>query len=120
MIGNARCNKKDNTKIIMITFRPHLNNHLKKIHTAAYVSIIDGKVQLGVSDEVQQIIPIELWMAGDILLYSLALVKEGYSTCWCNCCHLFKTNWQEPGHPPGEPWTLQALKEHASKIKIAK
>jgi hypothetical protein len=47
----------------------------------------------------------------------LALGKEGYSTWWCSFCCLFKTSWQEPGHLPGEPWTLLGLKEHASKIE---
>jgi hypothetical protein len=50
----------------MITFGPHLNNHLKELCTAACVSIIYSKAQLGVSDQAQKMIPIELLMAGDI------------------------------------------------------
>jgi hypothetical protein len=45
-----------------------------------------------VSDEAQNTVPIELWMAGDIRFYSLALGKEGYSTWWCSFCCLFKTS----------------------------
>ena len=115
-IGNARC-KKDNAEIFKNTFGPHLNNHLKEIRASACVSIIDGNPQLGVSDEAQKTVPVELWMAGDSLFYSLALGKEGYSTWWCSFCRLFKTSWQEAGHLPGEPWTLLGLKEHASKIE---
>jgi hypothetical protein len=62
-IENARC-KKDNTEIIKNTFRRHLTNHLKEIRASACVLIIDGNPQLGVSDEAQKTVPVELWMDG--------------------------------------------------------
>jgi len=97
-IGNARC-KKDNSEIIKNTFGPSLNSHLKELRDAGSFSIIgDGEVELGRVEGATKIVRIELFMAGDILFYSAALRKEGFSTWWCSLCRLFKTKWQEAGH----------------------
>jgi hypothetical protein len=113
-IGNTRC-KEDNAIIIKNTFGPDLKEHLKEIRHFGCVAIVDGKVHLGENDGAQQSIPHELWMVGDTLFYSVALGKEGFSTWWYNYCNLKQTNWQEPGHAPGVPWTIERLAEHASK-----
>jgi hypothetical protein len=56
-------------------------------------------------------------MAGDILFSNMVIRKEGMSGWWCSQCKLFKTNWQQVGHTPSEPWTIKLLKEHSPKIK---
>jgi hypothetical protein len=40
-------------------------------------------------------IPINLFMAGDILFYNMVIGKEGFSTWWCCFCKLFKNDWQQ-------------------------
>jgi hypothetical protein len=40
-------------------------------------------------------IPMELFMAGDILFYAIVLGKEGFATWWCNWCQLFKTKGKQ-------------------------
>jgi hypothetical protein len=62
-------------------------------------------------------IPVEIFMAGDILFYAIALGKEGFATWWCNYCQLFKPNWQATDHQLGIPWSMESLKQHASKIE---
>ena len=116
-IGNARC-KKDNADILKNTFGPSLNSHLKQIRDAGCVSITEDRtIQFGRVEEATKTIPIELFMAGDILFYSTALGKEGFSTWWCSLCRLFKPDWQEAGHRCGKPWTLYSLCQHAIRIE---
>jgi hypothetical protein len=90
-LANARC-KKDNTNIIRNTFGTLLNTELKQIREWGVVSIMDGEMKWGGGrgDTVRQTIPVELFMAGDILFYAIALGKEGFATWWCNWCQLFK------------------------------
>jgi hypothetical protein len=114
-IGNARC-KKDNADIMVNTFGTLLNDDLKTVATC--ISIIEGQpAEFGANATAQKNIPINLFMAGDILFYNMVIGKEGMSGWWCSQCKLFKTSWQEVGHALGEPWTIEALKEHASKIE---
>jgi hypothetical protein len=89
---NAWC-KKDNTCIIRNTFPTLLNTKLKQIREWGAVSIVDGEVEGGGcgGDTTRPTIPAELFMAGDILFYAIALGKEGYAIWWCNWCQLFKT-----------------------------
>ena len=61
-------------------------------------------------------IPINLFMAGDILFYNMVIGKEGMSGWWCSYCCLFKNDWQQLGHVRGEPWTIAALTAHAEQI----
>ena len=59
---------------------------------------------------------IKLFFAANILLYAIALGKEGSSDWWCTYCDLFKDHWQEYHHDPGAPWTITKLIEHLDKI----
>jgi hypothetical protein len=78
---NARC-KKDNTDIIRNTLGTLLNTELKQIREWGVVSIVDGEVGWGGGggDTARQTITVELFMAGDILFYVIALGKEGFAT----------------------------------------
>jgi hypothetical protein len=113
-IGNARC-RKDNADIIANTFGTLLNEDLKSL--ANHVSIFEDRIEFGEDPTAQKIIPIHLFMAGDILFYNMVIGKEGFSTWWCCYCKLFKNNWQQAGHERGEPWTIQSLVEHADAIE---
>jgi hypothetical protein len=64
----------------------------------------------------QKNIPINLFMAGNILFYNMVIGKEGMSGWWCSQCKLSKTTWHHAGHGRGEPWTIESLTEHARKI----
>ena len=120
-LANARC-KKDNTDIIRNTFGTLLNTDLKQIREWGLVSIlVDGEVEWGGGegggDAARRTIPVELFMAGDILFYAIALGKEGFATWWCNWCQLFKTDWQSTDHQLGIPWNMESLKAHATRIE---
>jgi hypothetical protein len=112
--------QKDNTDIIQNTFGTLLNNELKQIRDWGVVLVLDGEVEWGGGggggeDANRQ--TVELFMAGDILFYTIALGKEGFATWWCNWCRLFKTNWQSTDHQIGIPWNMDLLKAHASTIE---
>jgi hypothetical protein len=92
-----------------------LNDDLKLIPSC--ISIVGGVAEFGANVAAEKTIPINLFMAGDILFYNMVIGKEGYSTWWCCHCKLFKTEWQEAGHVRGEPWTIELLKEHAQRIE---
>jgi hypothetical protein len=62
-------------------------------------------------------IPISLFMAGDILFYNMVIGEEGFSILWCCYCTVFKNDWQQAGHDCGEPWTIEMLTEQAQKIE---
>jgi hypothetical protein len=113
-LANARC-KKDNANIIRNTFRTLLKTELKQIREWGVVSIVDGEVKWGGGggDTARRTIPVELFMAGDILFYTIALGKEGFATWWCNWCQSFKTEWQVADHQVGIPWNMESLKAHA-------
>jgi hypothetical protein len=113
-IGNAWC-KKDNAVIIENTFGVLLNADLKLI--ASCVSIVGGVTKFGANADAEKTIPINLFMAGDILLYNMVIGKEGYSTWWCCHCKLSKNDWQQAGHERGEPWMIELLTEHAQQIE---
>jgi hypothetical protein len=112
-IGNARC-RKDNADIIMNTFGTQLNDDLKTLPTT--ISIVEGRAEFGANEESEKNIPINLFMAGDILFYNMVIGKEGMSGWWCSYCQLFKNDWQQLHHQRGEPWTIELLREHAERI----
>ena len=64
----------------------------------------------------QHYIPVELFFAGDVLLYSMVLGKDGYSTWWCVYCNLFKKQWEKIPHAAGCKWTLQSLTTHGNNV----
>jgi hypothetical protein len=114
-LGMHGC-KKDNADIVKNTFGTLLNEALKTM--ASSISIINGQpAKFGANAAARKNIPINQFMARDILFYNMVIGKEGMSGWWCSQCKLFKTAWQQAGHKRGEPWTIKSLKEHASKIE---
>jgi hypothetical protein len=86
---------------------------------ASSISIIDGQpAKFGANVAERKNIPINHFIAGDILFYNMVIGKIGMSGWWCSQCKLFKTAWQHAGHERGEPWTIESLKEHARKIEV--
>lgn len=115
-IANARC-RKDNPEIIENTYGKLLNGDLKKLRSSQGLSILPtGNVALGCVPSRTHYTPIELFMAADILFYSMALGKDGMSTWWCPQCKLFKRDWEEKDHQRGEDWTIDALKLQGAKV----
>jgi hypothetical protein len=113
-IGNARC-RKDNSDIVTNTFGTLLNDDLKTLPSV--ISIVDGTAEFGANPAALKNVPINLFMAGDILFYNMAIGKEGMSGWWCSYCKLFKHDWQQVGHERGELWTIELLAEHAARIE---
>ncbi len=86
------------------------------------LSVVEGSVVWGdppphSTGPSAKTIPVEIFMAGDILFYAIALGKEGFATWWCNWCQLFKPEWQAVNHQVGIPWTMDALQKHATLIQ---
>jgi hypothetical protein len=128
-LGNVRC-KKDNAKIKKKTFGELLNKDLETMRHTGSVAITDGLITFVAANQPAQygdnnnnnqesrmILPVEVLLASDILLYAVALGKEGSSGWWCTYCHLFKNNWQQANHTLGEAWTTEKLIQHASDIE---
>ena len=59
-------------------------------------------------------IPLIFFFAADILLYAIALGKEGSSGWWCTYCDLMKDQWQAGNHDLGNQWTIKSLTEHSN------
>jgi hypothetical protein len=112
-IGNAQC-RKDNANIVMNTFETLLNDDLKTL--PSLISIVEGQAEFGANAAAQKNIPINLFMAGDVLFYNMVIGKKGTSGWWCSYCKLFKNDWQELGHERGKPCTIETLTEHAEEI----
>jgi hypothetical protein len=113
-LGNARC-KKDNAEIISNTFGKLLDEDLKKIREFGAVALVEGKPKL-VAASNDGTIPLQVFCASDILLYAIALGKEGSAGWWCTYCKLFKPNWQSANHELGELWTIESLRKHSEDI----
>eukprot|EP00957_Ditylum_brightwellii_P121367 9255701-Ditylum_brightwellii.AAC.1 len=81
------------------------------------VNVIPGHVVGEVGTGIHQYyIPVELFFASDILLYSMVLGKDGYSTWWCVYCNLFKKKWEKCPHAAGDKWTIQSLTTHGNDV----
>jgi hypothetical protein len=119
-LGNARC-KKDNAEIIKKTFGELLNKDLETMrHTGSVAITPDRVIEFVAANQPAQhgiILPVEVFLASDILLYAIALGKEGSSGWWCTYCHLFKNDWQQANHTLGEAWTTEKLIQHAGDIE---
>jgi hypothetical protein len=98
----------------MNTFGTLLNDDLKTLPTL--ISIVEGQAEFGANAASEKNMPINLFMAGDILFYNIVIGKEGMSGWWCSYCKLFKNDWQQLHHQRGEPWTIATLTEHAERI----
>ncbi len=98
----------------MNTFGTLLNDEVKNLPSS--ISIVEGQAEFGANAAAKKNIPINLFMAGDILFYNMVIGKEGMSGWWCSYCKLFKNDWQQLGHVRGEPWTISALTAHAEQI----
>jgi hypothetical protein len=84
-LGNARC-LHDNAEIIQRTFGGLLDADLTSIQTSGGLCIAaDNEVELAVdADDINgAIVPVELFLASDILLHATALGKEGSAGWWC-------------------------------------
>jgi hypothetical protein len=117
-LGNARC-LHDNAEIILKTFGVLLDEDLISIQTSGGLCITtDNKVELAADtdDANGTIIPVELFLASDILLYAIALGKEGSAGWWCTYCKLKRDDWQAAGHARGRAWTIEELAEHAGEL----
>ena len=120
-IGNAICNK-DSVEIFRNTFKDRLNCDLMKLKNATSFKINRegglSTVVLGGEENTNTIvsIPFEVFFAGDVLLYSMVLGKDGYSTWWCTHCQLFKSEWAVAGHPEGTEWSIEKLISHGNKV----
>jgi hypothetical protein len=63
------------------------------------------------------IIPVELFLASDILLYAIAMGKEGSTGWWYTYCKLKRDNWQAADpERAGAAWTIEDLVEHAGNL----
>ena len=120
-LGNAKCHK-DNSAIIQNTFGKKLDEDMLKIKARKGLNVFktpDGEWEVNLEQtppEDSSLIKTTLWFAADILLYCIALGKEGMAGWWCPYCKLMSTEWKEKNHPRGELWTLELLKEHATKL----
>jgi hypothetical protein len=98
----------------MNTFGTLLNDEVKTLPSS--ISIVEGQAEFGANAAAKKNIPINLFMAGDILFYNMVIGKEGMSGWWCSYCKLFKNNWQQLGHVCVEAWTIESLTAHAEQI----
>jgi hypothetical protein len=98
----------------MNTFGTLLNDEVKTLPSS--ISIVEGQAEFGANAAAKKNIPINLFMADDILFYNIVIGKEGMSGWWCSYCKLFKNDWQQLGHIRGEPRTIESLTAHAEQI----
>ena len=90
-LASVRC-RKDNTEVIVNTYGPRFNKQMKIIQVAGCVSIFSGilnddndkreeyvrigrvETKLFKKDKVVRVgVPLETWMAGELLLFVMAL-----------------------------------------------
>ena len=75
-----------------------LDDELFYIHNGGGLSLCDHDecplLAINAQDDTsRKFIPIELFFASDILLYAIALGKEGGAGWWCTYCKLMKPDW---------------------------
>ena len=66
---------------------------------------------------VTDIVPVETWMAGDLLFFAMSLGKEGSASHWCAYCDLSSALWKSETSMEGTPWTLEKLKIHLKRLE---
>jgi hypothetical protein len=116
-VGNACC-RKDNAEIIMNTYGNYLEDELQYLQDAGKALLLLGNDHKVVVEEpisettlndVRQFIPVELFMSGDLLFYSMALGKENMAPHWCPYCDCRKSSWQSIDHERANCGPLKAL-----------
>ena len=48
-------------------------------------------------------VPVETWIAGDLLLFAMDLGKEGSASHWCTYCDTSSALWKKEGSIEGQP-----------------
>ena len=70
------------------------------------------------TDEVIRVgVTVETWMAGDLLLFAMALGKECSASHWCTYCDTSSALWKTEGSIEGQPWILEKLNEHLKRLE---
>jgi hypothetical protein len=87
---------------------------LKTLPTS--ISVVGGKAEFGENTASEKNMPINLFMADNIIFYNMVIGKEGMSGWWCSYCQLFKNDWQQLHHQRGKPWMISLLREDAEEI----
>ena len=125
--------------MIVNTYGPRLNEQMKRIQEVGCVSIFSGilkddndkreeYVRIGrvetkrvETDEVIRVgVPVEKWMAGDLLFFEMTLGKEGSASHWCTYCDTLSSLWKKEGSIEGQPWNLEKLNKHLKRLESVK
>ena len=60
---------------------------------------------------------VEAWMAGDLLLFAMALGKEGSASHWCTYCDTSSAKRKKEGSIVGQQRTLEKLNIHLERLE---
>ena len=64
-----------------------------------------------VSDNNDSILPVRLFITGDLAFYAAVLGKVNMAGKWCTWCDLRPAEWIINDHPVGVSWTLEKMKQ---------
>jgi hypothetical protein len=122
VVANARC-RKDDANIIEKTYGKGLEEDLQFIKNNPFLVIHDGEISFKPSKENlpegARVIPIRLFMAADLLMYNIALGKEGAAGWWCIYCKLRSAEWQKAHGiiSDDDHWTVLKYLEHVGMVE---
>ena len=93
--GNAHC-QKDNAQVICNTFGRYLNSNLMHLNMCKGLSIQNDDVVLSPLrfNNSSLFVPLEIFLASEILFCGIALEKEESAGWWCFVCDFMKDDWQ--------------------------
>ena len=117
-LGEIDC-KKDSGEVLKNTIGDNIINGINAVEDCALRFVYDDQEKKwnvhsidrnDANDDPLFKEPI-VYLCGDLAYLFMILGKEDYTTWWCYCCQLFRTDWQAEGHEIGKKWTLEKLSE---------
>ena len=134
-VGHIDCDK-DTYDILNETIASKLNDSLKRLKSK-YIRVPKKQVEESTlndegndqdievvsyvdaprhDDTENRYYKIKVVAVGDLAFVSMALGKVNMSGDWCFICDLASRMWKVRGHPKGDDWTLQKMKERIEML----
>jgi hypothetical protein len=128
-VGHIDCTK-DTYDVLKSSVAGPLNNSLKEVINSGALQVIrdeDGSVAFRMKKEGQEddqpltvlsSLHIRVFVTGDLAYFAAILGKVNMAGGWCTWCGLSPREWSPIDHDKGQLWTLEAMAEVRTSIRL--
>ena len=127
-VGHIDCTK-DTYDVLKSSVAGPLNDSLKEVINSGALQVIrdeDGSVAFRMKKDDQDDQPltvlsslhIRVFVTGDLAYFAAILGKVNMAGGWCTWCGLSPREWSPTNHDKGQLWTLEAMAEVWTSIRL--